>query len=518
MAKIDKIIVKENGIENKVDSIENKTIDLLRYYPGKVLNMSIKGNSSQSGTPTPSSPIEIQSVGDKTKNLFDISKAENGTLGSQDGANLGTDAYPNRCRSGFIYLTAGNYTISFKELISTGSYLHRYSSNNQNSWLGSLTFTKSGSVSKFTLTSNCYIRFTIQPIDTSSSLVLNTETLSKYEPQLEKGTTATEYEPYGYNIPIIVDKIDNKNLFGGYDTILKNVYIDASGNYVNKEGINTYEYIKVEPNTTYTISGKSDSKGYIRVAQYDINKKFITRVYNSVIVNPRITITTTATTKYLALCPDVNFTDGTVTNSSIYDIQIEKGSVATDYEPYIKQQIINIKAKEPLRKIGDYTDTLDYANKRIIRKIASEFITNVLTMSGDATTYRKFLTDIKYKPLLSGASIDSKGFAISNKFKQSTVTYKELGNYSNLIQTYITTGGVNRCVYTFNSTSVQTVEAAQPLIGNGFEICYVMASDITETIEVPEIKAGKNTKFEFDTLEPSSFSITAFEDYEVSLI
>ena len=132
----------------------------------------------------------------ETQNLFDISKAENGTLASQNGSDLSVEQYPNRCRSGFIYLTAGSYIISFSELISTGNYLHRYSSNNQSSWLGSLTFTKNGSVSKFTLDSDCYIRFTIQPINTSSSLVLNTETLKEYQPQLLKSITATDYESY----------------------------------------------------------------------------------------------------------------------------------------------------------------------------------------------------------------------------------------------------------------------------------------------------------------------------------
>ena len=34
-------------------------------------NYKIHGNSFQDGTPTPDNPIEVQSVGEKTKNIFD---------------------------------------------------------------------------------------------------------------------------------------------------------------------------------------------------------------------------------------------------------------------------------------------------------------------------------------------------------------------------------------------------------------------------------------------------------------
>lgn len=210
-----------------------------------------------------------------------------------------------------------------------------------------------------------------------------------------------------------------KNLFGNYETI-ENQYIDASGNYVNKEGINTYRYIAVEPNKTYTISGKSASKGYIRVAEYTEDKTFIKRVYNPVMVNPIITITTTATTKYLALCPDYNFTDGTVTNSHIYDIQIEPDGVATHFEPFGYKIPINI-----------YGDNL--ANENTIQEnklissattgtIVDSQIYNTLYMEvqeGERYVFNNFVRADGTS--LRGCFYDSNGAWVS-AFEETTVT------------------------------------------------------------------------------------------------
>lgn len=52
-------------------SVENNSIlELNKTYAEKISNYRIYGNSVQNGTPTPDNPVEIQSVGDKTPNLF----------------------------------------------------------------------------------------------------------------------------------------------------------------------------------------------------------------------------------------------------------------------------------------------------------------------------------------------------------------------------------------------------------------------------------------------------------------
>ena len=41
----------------------------------KMRDLKVYGNCFQDGTPTPENPIEVQCVGEKSRNLFDISKS-----------------------------------------------------------------------------------------------------------------------------------------------------------------------------------------------------------------------------------------------------------------------------------------------------------------------------------------------------------------------------------------------------------------------------------------------------------
>ena len=316
-----------------------------------ITDYTIYGDSVQNGTPTPDNPIEVESVGEKTKNLFDVSKSENGTLDSGNGTDLGTDKYPNRCRSGFIFLTAGSYVVSFNELVSTGNYIHTYYSNNASSWIERLVFSKIGSVSRFTLTNDCYVRFTIQPINTNSDLVLNTETLKNYQPQLELGNTATVYEPYGYKIPITVG---GKNLFD----IRK---ITGGIGVVEYNGVKCFKYADVAANKygafTYTDAFKENTRYTFTIKVYDedANKNAAIKftytdgtTYSLQIakMNTVYKYTTTAG-KTLQSFTNVHswginrYIDLTVT-------QLEEGTSSTEWEAYHEPITTNIYLGEPL--------------------------------------------------------------------------------------------------------------------------------------------------------------------------
>ena len=63
-------------------------------------------------------------------------------------------------------------------------------------------------------------------------------------------------------------------------------------------------------------------------------------------------------------------------DSCVYALQLEEGSVATEYEPYGKYKVpvvvngeifTNVYLNEPLRKVGDYADVLDFKGKKVIR-------------------------------------------------------------------------------------------------------------------------------------------------------
>lgn len=151
--------------------------------------------------PNPTTPIEIESVGDRTKNLFDIHSNDIlwATNISEDGTVV-SSAYNSA--SAFIACKPNTtYTISFTSG-STSSVTRYHAYNKNKEWVQQLTSLTTRSSEKqtviFTTTNDTdYIRFTFRGVN-SQSEDLQSDT------QLEEGSIATPYEPYGYKIPVTI--------------------------------------------------------------------------------------------------------------------------------------------------------------------------------------------------------------------------------------------------------------------------------------------------------------------------
>ena len=404
MAVIDELIIIENGESKIVDSADNKTIDVINgsylnnvdYHFAKeneVLNgicenavnepirdMQISGNSVQNGTPTPETPIKIESVGERTKNLINKDASEENYFINSSGEKKPA-TYGLTVTDKIYVKPSTNYTFSGMGNVGQTTVMRSgYQYDNNDNPIKKIE-TAYGNPITFTTEANC-------------SYIYLQYVKAEETPMLEESDVETEYEPYGYKVPI---KISN-----GLETTTTNIYLN-----------------------------------------------------------------------------------------------------------------------EPLRKIGDYADYINYKNKKVVRNIAREFITNVEYISSNSGAYKTFLSDISHKPLISYGDYNnppySMGFAISNKFKQSSYQYRLLGNYPNLIQSYITSGGINRLAYTFGDSSITTIELAQEVIGDGFEVCYVLATPTEETIEIPAIETfdGTTTIRVETTVEPSEFTINYWKQIGV---
>lgn len=165
--------------------------------------------------------------------------------------------------------------------------------------------------------------------------------------QIEKAATASDYQPYqsqSYEINL------GKNLLDATQAVLGT--IDSSTGEIvpwsgdtNMAGTN---YIKVSPNTKYTLSSSSKFNS-LRFNEYTNDKTHIqrTQAQNS----KEYTITTTENTHYVRW--SANYNGQTITNpqelASTKQMQIEAG-VATTYAAYF--------TPIELVKIGDYQDYL----------------------------------------------------------------------------------------------------------------------------------------------------------------
>ena len=186
----------------------------------------IYGSSLQNGTPTPTSPVEIESVGEKTKNLFDydntpapyspITKQNNGYKVSYGFIRF----YTYQALTNYIGETV---TISFDLTTSEdGDFqIYQYQSNGIGIRFTSVTEKMSANTAtKITLTGKVEELGTNKDYSKGEIIVYKKDYTGDYfvnNIQFEKGSTATSYEPYGYKVPITVSN--------GSDTKTTNIYL-----------------------------------------------------------------------------------------------------------------------------------------------------------------------------------------------------------------------------------------------------------------------------------------------------
>lgn len=155
----------------------------------------IYGNSVQNGTPSPDSPVEVQSVGERTKNLFNLSDFKNNiTLDVTTGLPI---EYAERCGiTKPIKITGSSFVLTY-EAQNTADTRYIYSLLDADM---NLIFRKnnmvSGDVIELQNAKYVYICFY-----KNSRNLITTDELAKV--QFELSTVPTDYEPYGYKIPVV---------------------------------------------------------------------------------------------------------------------------------------------------------------------------------------------------------------------------------------------------------------------------------------------------------------------------
>ena len=142
---------------------------------------------------------------------------------------------------------------------------------------------------------------------------------------------------------LVVDSIRSKNMFGAYTFL--NGYYTSDGTYNTAATNGTFEFIEVKPSTTYVFS-LSSSIRTINISEFNSSKTWIKRTLSSNNVSS-FSITTASTTKYIALCLNID-NSTTVTSSAIENLspQLEEGSTATNYVPYQELNPDNFKNEE----------------------------------------------------------------------------------------------------------------------------------------------------------------------------
>jgi len=167
-------------------------------YPNDTsVTVGIKGNTTQSGTPTPSNPVDVNGTGERTAQLFEDKIANcsidaNGYLIS----NSSFDMYIAKIEQGVTYTASASITGGFftsKPVIGSRSY------NGQRMAFAAQTFTAP-------ITG--YVTFRVNSGATM--------------PMLNVGETSLPVEPYGYKIPILING-NTTNIYIGENPLRKSL-------------------------------------------------------------------------------------------------------------------------------------------------------------------------------------------------------------------------------------------------------------------------------------------------------
>ena len=446
----------------------NSTEGEIKLKNASLTNLILYGNSVQDGTPTPDNPVEIQSVGEKTKNLFDFNWIDNKVYKGitytktrygivVNGTTESSTSYTSmvsvldKLQVGKTYRISGSadgVLVVFRQKSAEGEFIYRD------------VYTVTGTESELEV----YLQVNS---DTTVNNVL-------IKPQLEEGNTATEYEPYGYKIPVTVS---GKNLFDG--NMQQGAYLVAEGNYV---GVTNYicnkNPIYVDDTKNYYISRKDASEGYLQyILCYGENDTYLGYVSVS---NKGSTFKPLENTKYINFDILKASDKANITAQEAGLIQIEEGTAATEYEPYQGSTTTNIYLDEPLRKIGDYADYIDFASGKVVRKIKSKTIKSVpFKVYPEISGYYRFEADTSDKlhtNSLSSNVISNVFETIKyNEYKDNSISERDNYNYLRIL-----------------SSKYSTIGELNAAIGDN-TIYYVLATPLEQTIHLPSINATKGT-------------------------
>lgn len=336
-----------------------------------------------------SNPIDVQSVGEKTVNLFDYTTIpESSTISHIDNGIRITNSYAtgvNITCEQFLQLTGlkegDTATISATHKILSGT---AFASNGDIVFVSkNSSIVKSLSLLPYNKTENT---FTI-PANFNSSYYyglylygISDGILEFHNIQIQKGSTATAYEPYGkYKIEITQY---GKNLIDHNLLVEHGFVLQEDGSYYSERASTPYK--KVIYTNTEGITGSMTLSATIKYEWYNNSIGAVPRVWytdgthksmselNYWSSRPTDWVDIIFTSDANKTIDYVDWSYGTgLTKTWIKNYQLETGSTATEYNPYFAPTTRTIFTDAPLRKVGDVADYIDFATGTIVRRVKS---------------------------------------------------------------------------------------------------------------------------------------------------
>lgn len=195
-----------------------------------ITSYTISGNTIQNGTPTPSNPVDVNGVGERTGNLWsgDVFKNLIFDVGYYRNADENSNVI-------YIPVIGGNtYTFSISNTVQGTSFTSVCSIDKpavDGTYIvnGTNTFIRHGEVTTVTRTIPDGANWWAIQIRSLNNLSNNI--------MINEGSTALPYEPYGYKIPISSGQQTTNIYLGGTQTVrqIKKLVLDGTEDWVSQQ-------------------------------------------------------------------------------------------------------------------------------------------------------------------------------------------------------------------------------------------------------------------------------------------
>lgn len=325
---------------------------------GSNMTAIIEGNMVQNGTPTPSIPIQPQKCGDRTENLINPDFVFGSSCGADSEQSV--EIY-------FPYSIGENRKTAFVYVEPLTTYTFS-SSNNDRLYIGGFSYRKTKE-QLMAYTPNNLITsetvYVIRSANVPTTFTFTTDAITKMiciyyslnavvtDAMLNTGSPALPYIPYGYKIPIISGGMTTNVYLGEVQSIRQIKKMVMTG----EEDWNLYEGSVSRIGCMLRISNMKSTTSTGRCTHFS-------RQYSP--SSSQIDgITFGAGNNYLY----ITFSSETVQELQLSNITSIKQWFAEQYSNgtpvtvwYILAEPTATTLNEPIRKIGDYTDSISVAN------------------------------------------------------------------------------------------------------------------------------------------------------------
>ena len=285
-----------------------------------------------------------------------------------------------------------------------------------------------------------------------------------------------------YKIPVICS---GKNRFNV--EIESGTYSGGGGKTANSKRLRTASPLYLEGGT-YTLSCKETFSAIVYASNTGETNSY------SQLINAYSSMPYTFTlseNKYILIAFNNDNTE--LTPSDISEIQLEEGITATGFEPYYEPIITNIYLDEPLRKIGDVKDYIDFKNGKRINKICKKIL------NGSETWTARYIYTNTVRldgELLTGGKVISENKIITDKFLSlygNTTDTEHIRNgdssYPTALIVYINKDRIDNPT----TTASAKTNFISWLSLNNVTVYYVLETPTEESVTLPDIPTFEGT-------------------------